>query len=458
MPTEDRWYVGGSLGVGTAFKEPTDAPTPLSLSWANVGSAIRREGGDTLNLLESGAATLNRGPSLNLWALNAAVPQKAVRLASIAARFATTGDGSASGDLSFSTKPPNGDIVEALRITSQQTVAVPNMLSVGPVTRPGAVGRVEVSGASAELAFMRRSLGAWPTTPAAGDRFLWYNPDGSARLWTEGVGDLLTVHSAGRVGIGTAAPRAQLHVVGVGLISDGDGYAVLNNRMVRGSLTIGSVTSSFGGGISWNANTAGLLLETAANTEIAVHDAGTRIASIVYYEGEGTNRLTIGRDMGWGPISTVAVNGNLGAGTATPQARLHVNGDAIVTGELSWAGSRLFRDQGGSIDLGGTNSTPGAGTPYIDFHFAGLTQDYNARVINDANGQLSVVASRVRVQGVFFVQGAVNDATARAVLDPLPAYTVIMGVEPTTQGTALCWYWKDGNNVRRKAWDQGAGF
>jgi hypothetical protein len=174
--------------------------------------------------------------------------------------------------------------------------------------------------------------------------------------------------------------------------------------------------------------------------------------------------LTIGRDMGWGPISTVAVNGNLGAGTATPQARLHVNGDAIVTGDLSWAGSRLWRDHGGCIELGGTNSTPGAGTPYIDFHFAGLTQDYNARVINDANGQLSVVASRVRVQGgfvvqgVFAVQGAVNDAAARTVLDSFPAYTVIMAVEPTSQGTALCWYWKDGNNVKRKGWDGGVGF
>jgi hypothetical protein len=223
-------------------------------------------------------------------------------------------------------------------------------------------------------------------------------------------------------------------------------------------LTLGSLTSSFGGGTSWNANMAGLLLETAANTEIAVHDSNTRLASIVYYEGDATNRLTIGRDMGWGPISTVAVNGNLGAGTATPQARLHVNGDAIVTGDLSWAGSRLWRDQGGSIELGGTNTTPGAGTPYIDFHFAGLTQDYNARVINDVNGQLSVVASRVRVQGVCVVQGAVNDATARAVLDSLPPYTVIMGVEPTTQGTALCWYWKDGNNARRKGWDGGVGF
>lgn len=79
-------------------------------------------------------------------------------------------------------------------------------------------------------------------------------------------------------------------------------------------------------------------------------------------------------------------------------------------------------------------------------------------MINDANGSLSVVAPRVRIQGVFVVQGAVNDATARAVLDAVPAYSVIMGVEPTSQGTALCWYWKDGNNTRRKGWDGGFAF
>jgi hypothetical protein len=86
-----------------------------------------------------------------------------------------------------------------------------------------------------------------------------------------------------------------------------------------------------------------------------------------------------------------------------------------------------------------------------------VTQDFNARVINDISGQLSVLAQRVRVQGVFVVQGAVNDATARAVLDSLPPYSAIMGVEPTSQGTALCWYWKDGNNLKHKGWDGGVG-
>ena len=121
--------------------------------------------------------------------------------------------------------------------------------------------------------------------------------------------------STGRVGIGTASPKAALHVVGPALVSDGDGYAVPNNYMAKGSLTIGSLTSNFGGGASWNANTAGLLLETLDDTEIAVHDAGKRVASVMQYQS-ADNSLTIGRDMGWGAISAVVVGGALQAGNS----------------------------------------------------------------------------------------------------------------------------------------------
>jgi hypothetical protein len=88
--------------------------------------------------------------------------------------------------------------------------------------------------------------------------------------------------------------------------------------MISGSLTIGGTNTSYGGssyanGTLWTneANTAGLLLECSANTEIAVHDGGTRVASLMYYEGNATNKITIGRNMGWGAISVVNINGTL---------------------------------------------------------------------------------------------------------------------------------------------------
>jgi hypothetical protein len=45
------------------------------------------------------------------------------------------------------------------------------------------------------------------------------------------------------------------------------------------------------------------MLECLNNTEIAVHDHGQRLASLMYYEGDTINRITIGRNMGWDAIT-----------------------------------------------------------------------------------------------------------------------------------------------------------
>ncbi len=90
----------------------------------------------------------------------------------------------------------------------------------------------------------------------------------------------------------------------------------------------------------------------------------------------------------------IAGNGNVGIGTINPAAKLHIFG-----GDLRWGYSTLRDNQGGSIELGGDSTTPGRGTPYIDFHYQGLTQDYNTRIINDADGRLSVIAPAFAVHG-----------------------------------------------------------
>jgi Chaperone of endosialidase len=128
--------------------------------------------------------------------------------------------------------------------------------------------------------------------------------------------DHMILANGGNVGIGTVAPAVKLEVNGAALIGNGGNYAPNNGRMSPGSLTIGGINANFGGGSGWTANTAGLLFETASNTEIAVHDSGTRIASLMYYEGDAVNRITIGRDMGWGVIGQVAVNGAIVAGNS----------------------------------------------------------------------------------------------------------------------------------------------
>lgn len=110
---------------------------------------------------------------------------------------------------------------------------------------------------------------------------------------------------------------AALRVLGKANISDGSNLEAIEKQMANGSLTIGSITSSYGGGKDWNTNTAGLMLQTQSNTEIAVHDSMTRLTSLMYYEGDTVNRITIGRDMGagWG-VTPVSIAGSFFAGNS----------------------------------------------------------------------------------------------------------------------------------------------
>ncbi len=147
---------------------------------------------------------------------------------------------------------------------------------------------------------------------------------------------LLAIRDNGNVGMGVTEPAAKLEVNGAALVGNGSNFANRSQFMPAGSLTVGGTDKSFGGGSGWTGNTAGLLLETQANTEIAVHDAGTRVASLMYYEGEGANRITVGRDMGWGPVARVVVSadlevrGTLRAARTSPMVHRMYPADALV--------------------------------------------------------------------------------------------------------------------------------
>lgn len=109
-------------------------------------------------------------------------------------------------------------------------------------------------------------------------------------------------------------------------------FAVPNGYMSRGSLTIGSTDANYGWGSSWTSSTAGLLLECADLTEIAVHDAGHRVASMIAYAGgAGRNWLVLGRDMGWGS-SYVTTTSTFSVATDSQYGRFNVyNPDGSYT-------------------------------------------------------------------------------------------------------------------------------
>lgn len=80
------------------------------------------------------------------------------------------------------------------------------------------------------------------------------------------------------------------------------------------------------------------------------------------------------------------------------QGRLAVT-EEIQAKQMRWSDSLLYNDQGGSIELGGRNDTPGTGTPYIDFHMKrsdGKAEDFNVRLINREDGVLDL-QGRLRV-------------------------------------------------------------
>jgi hypothetical protein len=83
-------------------------------------------------------------------------------------------------------------------------------MAIDSILRGLALKTDDADGPGAEFGLIKRSLTAWLAKPASGDRFVWYNPDGSARLWRHGRGDLLTVTSLGNVGIGTPDPATKL--------------------------------------------------------------------------------------------------------------------------------------------------------------------------------------------------------------------------------------------------------
>lgn len=145
----------------------------------------------------------------------------------------------------------------------------------------------------------------------------------SGGAWTVSGSDIY--RASGNVGIGTTSPSTTFQVWnGVANINGGNPYAISNVQ--AGAMLIGDVNLNYGGGSGWSTNTAGLLFECLDKTEIAVHDAGARVASLLYYNN---NLITMGRDMGWG-IADVSVEGSLSV-----ESSLSVEDSLSVVGTIT---------------------------------------------------------------------------------------------------------------------------
>jgi hypothetical protein len=251
--------------------------------------------------------------------------------------------------------PADGLHLVLARVQRQGTIVQPNPDLSG--RRVAGVTAGDLALSTLRLRVVNAVVTSWPTFTAPAAQ--------SARL--EGA---LTVTGALQTGAVTA-PSAQI----------GGPLAV------AGALAIDTANANTGttaGGLSFGASSG----EVIASSRPA--NAPNRFGLDFYTNSQ--------------PRLSIDNAGRVGVGVRAPQVKLDVQG-----GDIRWGNnSRLVNDQGGSIELGGYQGAPGTGVPYIDFHFTGLDQDFNARIQNDANGRLSLIAGTTRVTGALQVGGAVQ--------------------------------------------------
>jgi len=149
-------------------------------------------------------------------------------------------------------------------------------------------------------------------------------------------------YNSGSVGIGSTG-NSKLTVYGSVNFHGGNPFAVQNNFMALGSLTIGSIYQNYGGStIGWMSGnltgTAGLLLECNNNTEIAVHNYNCRVASLLYYQGGTSPIIFIGRSLynDTANIVPVTISGNLIVNnTINSIGNITSSGSLSITGNIT---------------------------------------------------------------------------------------------------------------------------
>lgn len=158
---------------------------------------------------------------------------------------------------------------------------VASYMAVGPFAATTGQGGIDVTGPAAEFSFVKRTLTAWPANPSPGDRFVWYNPDGTARLWTEDMGDLLTVTNDGNLGFG-ARVRQMINLwrteYGIG-IQGGTQYFRTDGNFAwyRGGVHNDNTVNPGGGAVQMVIRHNDNVGISTANPAVKLHVIGNRI-------------------------------------------------------------------------------------------------------------------------------------------------------------------------------------
>jgi hypothetical protein len=189
------------------------------------------------------------------------------------------------------------------------------------------------------------------------------------RLWAPALGgfQVYQVYNASSVGVGQARLFiADDGAVGIGTTTPSKPLAVQKRATKEPAIMVGG---AFAGGP--RIQTYGLDADAKAWMGLGSDmDNGPYEHSLYFPVGNNNGRFTVGSYDGTNYSTKLQVD---------------------INGNVRWGnGSLLSSDANGLIELGSPNSA--AQQPIIDFHFGvGSVQDFNVRIINDLNENLTIV-------------------------------------------------------------------